>query len=69
MVVVDPVFVTAVYFYASATKHLGIGMSVGRLVGLDTTFKKVHVHLTVLSQPKHIPACRSVLVCKVVWPN
>ena len=25
------------YFYASATKHLGIGMS----VGFDTTFKKV----------------------------
>ena len=33
------------YFYASATKHLGIGMSVGlsvgRSVGFDTTLKKV----------------------------
>ena len=29
------------HFYASATKHLGIGMSVGLLVGFDTNFKKV----------------------------
>ena len=33
------------YFYALATKHLGIGMSVGRsvglLVGFDKNFKKV----------------------------
>ena len=29
------------YFYAQATKHLGIGMSVGRSVDFDTNFKKV----------------------------
>ena len=48
-------------FYASATKHLGIGLSVGRSVGLLVTyFKKVWKHW-----PKHIPARRSVFLFNV----
>ena len=53
-------------FYASATKHLGIGISVGLLVGwsvgFDTTFKKV-----LCASLKHIPACRSVFSSNILY--